>query len=164
MVLNEKTQPIEIPFNITMGGAGTFTQDEIALPSNINAGVVFDLDKIEIGGLGQLDPTAAGQVTGLFQVTKSSQSAIIGFHETDVIARRDVRAHGSAATLHSSAIIEDLHMDTRGRANLIPRNSVFLGVDTDNNDIVITIRGVLIGSLVKISGAALQQLVLSELV
>jgi len=163
MVLKETEQPIEIPFNVTMGGVGTFTEVEIDLPTNVNSNLVFDLDKVELYMFPAFDPAAAGVVSQHFQVTFNTQTAVLGYQLDDIIAARTFEAHASAALLHSGERVSDLHMDTRGRANLIAKDSVFIGIDNVNCTVVAIARGKLIGSLVKLKLESLTQLVLSQL-
>jgi len=163
MVLTEKTQPVEIDFNLPMTGVDTFTQVEIDLPVNVQTGLVFDIDLIEMMITPEFDPLAAGQTSVDVNFTFNSQAAILGWNNNDMIASENHNAHASAALLHSGKVISRLHIDTRGRANLIARTSIFLGIDSTNCTVVQRTQGRIIGSLVKIDQKALTQLVLNQL-
>lgn len=163
MVLKETEQPVEIGFNLTETGLNVYSNLEIDLPVNVNTGLVFDLDKIEYLMTPSPDPAAAGVVSQIAQFTLNQQTAILQWDNVQVIAaiRRD--AHASAALLHSGLKDRELHVDTRGRANLIAKPEIFLGIDSANTTVVYQMQGRMIGSLVKVTQAQLTQLVLSQL-
>lgn len=163
MVLKETEQPVEIPFEITMSGLGTFTEIEIQLPTNVNSNLVFDIDLIEEQTFPAFDPAAAGVTSQNLQFTFNSQSVILAYQNDEVIAARTYEAHASAALLHSGERISDLHMDTQGRANLIAKDSIFASLDNVNCTIAAITRGRIIGSMVKLKLEQLTQLVLSQL-
>lgn len=163
MALKENEQPIEIGFNLVETGVNVFSELEIDLPVQLNSGLVFDIDKIEYFINPSFDPVAAGNTEAIFQFTFSSQTAVLDWDNSDIIAGVRRIAHASAALLHSSSDTYELHMDTRGRANLIARSSIFLGIDTGNTTVVHRVQGRLIGSLVKVDQKALTQLVLNQL-
>ena len=163
MVLKENQQPIEVEFQLAESGLNVFTEVEIDLPVNLQSGLVFDIDKIEYNMSPSFDPVAAGEVNQEAQFTLTTQANLLGWRNVAVIAGVIKRAHASAALLHSAISLEELHMDTRGRANLIARTSIFLGIDSLNTTVVWTITGRLIGSLVKLKADQLTQLVLQQL-
>lgn len=163
MVLKENVQPIEIAFNLTESGLNVFTQVELQLPTVVGQNLVFDIDIIELFPNPPMDPVAAGEVSQAFQVTLQSQSAILQWEDSSLVAATRRQAHASAALLANSEEIQDLHMDTRGRANLISTDSIFVGIDSVNTTLVTQWQGRIVGSLVKLSPAALTQLVLSQL-
>lgn len=163
MVLKENEQPIEVPFEIIESGANTFTQIEIQLPVNLNNNLVFDLDEIALEGLGELDSAAAVMTNSNFQLTLTTQAAMIQFNDDDLIAKRNVQTMASAANVNGGILVEELHMDTKGRANYIARDSVFASVFGVNQATALAVRGRLIGSLVKLKLENLTQLVLNQL-
>lgn len=163
MVLKDNEQPIEIPFSLVETGVGTYSKVEVVLPVSVQQNIVFDLDQIEIDTTPAFDPAAAGNTAHQMQFTFNEQAALIPWDNKDVIAAKNILAHASAALLHSALRINDLHIDTRGRANLIARSSIWLGIDSINTTVVFTATGRLIGSLVKLDQKALTQLVLAQL-
>ena len=88
---------------------------------------------------------------------------LLGFSNDQVIASGTKRGHASAALLHSGMELWEMHTDTRGRANLIAKDSIFLAMDTVNATVAGAIEGRLIGSLVKLKIEQLTQLVLNQL-
>lgn len=163
MVLKEGVQPIEIPFTLVESGLNTYSELKILLPTNIQDGLVFDLDKIEYQMAPSFDPAAAGEVKQEMQLSLTTQSAVIGWDNAVIIAGVIKRAQASAALLHSGTEMYELHVDTRGRANLIGKSSIFLGIDSVNTTVVWRVSGRLIGSLVKLDQKALTQLILNQL-
>lgn len=163
MVLKEMTQPIEIPFSVVESVVNTYTELEIDLPVNVNTGLVFDIDQIEFQMAPAFDPVAAGETRQEAQFTFNTQSALLQWDNSQIIAAVSKRAQASAALLHSGIEIYELHMDTRGRANLVARQSIFLGIDSLNTTVTWRISGRLIGSLVKVEQKQLTQLVLNQL-
>ena len=163
MVLKETVQPIEIAFTLGESAVNVYTSLEIDLPVNVNTGLVFDIDQIEVKMSPSFDPVAAGEVVQEFQFTFNDQTAILFWENDQVVAAGRRSAHASAALLHSGAITDKLHMDTKGRANLIARTSLFLGIDSVNTTVGWRIDGRLIGSLVKVTQTQLTQLVLNQL-
>lgn len=163
MALKETVQPVEISFNLVMTAIQTYTEVELELPVNINSNLVFDMDLIEFVVSPSFDPIAAGLVSVNAQLTFNTQAAVLGWQDNDVIFSYSKEAHASAALLHSGVEERSLHEDTRGRANLIARDSVFLGIDSVNCTAVQRIQGRLIGSLTKLKLEQLTQLVLNQL-
>ena len=163
MVLKESEQPIEIPFRLPMSAANTFTELEINLPVNVNNNLVFDLDRIEFVMAPSFDPIAAGRVFQAWTLCFNTQSALLTWDDSQVIAAFTIEAHASAALLHSGERLAELHNDTTGRANLIARASIFMGINSSNATVLATVEGRLIGSLVKLKPEQLTQLVLNQL-
>ena len=163
MALNEKIQPIEIPFTLVESGVGTYTELEIVLPVILQDGIVFDIDQIEYNFSHAFDPVAAGDTQYQIQFSLQSLAAITGWNDNDIIAAVRLQAQASAALLHSGVDKYELHMDTRGRANYVARTSIFLGIDSINTTAVVRTQGRIIGSLVKVGEKALTQLVLQQL-
>ena len=163
MALKEGQQPIEIDFTLSEAVAGTFVELEINLPVNVQDGLVFDLDQIEYRISPSFDPVAAGFVEQRVQFTFNTQAAILSWSNGQVIAGMGIQAHASAALLHSGERLAELHVDTRGRANLIARSSIFMGIDSINTTAVFNVQGRMIGSLIKVEQKALTQLVLNQL-
>ena len=163
MVLKENVQPIEITFNLTESALNTFTELELQLPTVVGQNLVFDIDQIELFPNPPADPVAAGEVSQSIQFTLQTQSAIQQWSNTSVIAAYRRFAHASAALLHNGENDDQLHMDTRGRANLIATESIFVGIDSINTTLVTQWQGRIIGSLIKLTPQALTQLVLSQL-
>ncbi len=163
MALKEGVQPVEVGFDLTESGLNVYTSLEILLPVNVQSGDVFDLDLIEFIMDPPFDPVAAGKVDQSFQFTFNEQTAILSFDDNDIIAAGKRQAHASAALLHSGDRINGLHLDTRGRANLIAKNKIFLGMDSVNTTLVWQMNGRLIGSVVKLDQKSLTQLVLSQI-
>ena len=163
MTLNPKQQPVEIDFTIIEAVVNTYVEIEIDLPVDVNQQTVFDLDEIEYNMLPAFDPVAAGGVSQLWQLTFTSQSAILDWDNDQVIAGGVRHAHASAAALHSGDRLWELHVKTADRANFIARRSVFLGIDSTNTTVVFAMRGRLVGSILKIKQDQLTQLVLNQL-
>lgn len=163
MVLKETVQPVEVPFTLVETGVGTYSSLELDLPVNVQQGLVFDLDVIELDMAPAFDPVAAGEVLQEVQFTLNVQTALLGFDDPNMIAAKIKRAHASAALVHSGVEFSELHMDTRGRANLIAKNEIFVGVDSVNTTVIFTATGRLVGSIVKIKADQLTQLVLSQI-
>ena len=163
MALKEGKQPIEIDFTLVESGLNVYTELEIELPVVIGENLVFDLDVVEFKQAPPFDPVAAGAVNQEFQFTFNSQTALIPWTDNNIVAAGSKAAHASAALLHSGIENHGIHLDTRGRANLIARDSIFLGIDSLNTTVVWTMEGRLIGSLVKLDLKALTQLVLQQL-
>ena len=163
MVLKENVQPIEISFNLVESGLSVYTQLELQLPTVVAQNLVFDIDLIELFPNPPMDPIAAGEVSQAFQVTLQSQAAILQWDDSSLVAASRRQSQASAALLANSEEIQNLHMDTRGRANLIATESIFVGIDSLNTTLVTRWQGRIIGSLVKLTPASLTQLVLSQL-
>ena len=163
MTLKDNVQPIEIDFSLVESALNVFTELEINLPVNLQSNEVFDLDLLEFKMSPSFDPVAAGATSHDFQFTLNSQSALLPWTNNQIIASGTNQAHASAALIHSGTDFYGMHNDSRGRANLIARTSIFLGIDSLNTTVVWTMEGRLIGSLVKIDQKALTQLVLNQL-
>ena len=163
MTLKENIQPIEIDFFLDETGLNVYSELEINLPVNVQEGLVFDIDQIEFQQTPAFDPAAAGAVFQAWQLTFNTQAALLNWSDSQILAAGSKNAHASAALLHSGSETYELHTDTRGRANLVARSSIFLGIDSQNTTVVWRMQGRLIGSLVKIDQKALTQLVLNQL-
>lgn len=163
MALKEGQQPVEIDFSLAESAVNTYTSLEIDLPVIIQEGLAFDIDLIEYRISPSFDPVAAGHVEQRFQFTFNEQTALLGLDNNQVVAGAGISAQASAALLHSGERLFEMHIDTRGRANLIARSSIFLGIDSLNTTIAFNVTGRLIGSLVKVDQKALTQLVLNQL-
>lgn len=163
MVLKEGIQPVEVPFALSESGVNTFTEDGITLPVTVEQNRVFDLDLVEFRISPSFDPIAAGDVNRQFQFTLNDQTGLLAWNNSDVIAAMRISAQASAALLHSGVERYDLHMDTRGRANLIARNAIRLAIQSVNTTAVGNVQGRLIGSIVQLSQKNVSQLVLAQL-
>lgn len=163
MVLKEGIQPIEIGFNITESALSVYTEEEITLPVVLQNNTVFDVDKIEWLSTPPMDPIAAGEVSQSMQLTLHTQTAIQQRDNPDVLVAVKRGAHASAAALNSPHADDTLHAETKDRANLIAKTSIFIGIDSLNTTLVTQWSGRIIGSLVKLDQKALTQLVLSQL-
>ena len=163
MVLKPSIQPVEIPFSVTESGANTFTTLNIALPVQLGSGLVFDLDVIEMEGLAVQDAAAVGIVSSEMNVTLSVQTAMLQWSNQDLIAASKIVGHASAIDLPRAVSRENLHMDTKDRANYIAAESVNVSVAGINQTTARRITGRLIGSLVKLSQVDLTQILLSQL-
>lgn len=163
MVLKETQQPVEVDMNLTLAVADTYLSVEIQLPVAIQQGLVFDIDLIEFLLTPSPDPVAAGNVEQGWQLTLNEQTSILAYTNNDVIAAYTRTAHASAALLHSGFSEFRLHNNTVGRANLIAKDSIFLGMDTLNVTVVAVLAGRIIGSIVALKEKALTQLLLGQL-
>jgi hypothetical protein len=163
MTLKENVQPVELPFSLVEAVAGTYISIEIELPTNIQQGWVFDLDLIEWNMSPLFDPVAAGNTLFAWQFTFNDQAALLGWDNNQILAAGVVKSHASAALVLEGLLKNLLHHDTRGRANLVAKPEIFLGIDSTNTTAVTTFEGRLIGSITKLDQKQLTQLVLSQI-
>lgn len=164
MPRHSETQQIKIPFLISEPAANTYGQTEVIMPVEPASNLVFDLDRIEFD---LSPPGMAANTLGntTVQFTRSTQTSIIDTINADIIAkinRRSVNNSANAA-FYTFYVDENVLIETERLANYIVNRSIFVGILSSSQAANKTIRGYLVGRLVRVTQQELTSLMLDQL-
>lgn len=125
MSFKKTSSVFNVGASVTESAANTFTQEQVTLPLSSLDREVFIMTDVQMSG-GNIIGSAGVSATSDVQVTKTSQTGLLGINDPDILGKLITKIDNNVPT--GPAVMEDRH----------PGNSFSTGTDRDYLAIIAT--------------------------
>ena len=160
------SDPFFVNGNLTQSAIDTYTQLEISMPlDSLNQEGIVVHAVYWTGSTPSLAPAVESQVQ--MQLTSTSQTAIVGANNANLISFREVQISGGAAEFSGPHVLDFIGSNApfaeHDNLMLIATDNVFLGVGSLNQLAVKSVQFRMVCSRIKLTSSAYAAMVTNEL-